>query len=258
MKYRYILITVLATILLTTTAFAGDLNITAGPDCEVQTITFETPADVPSDWLPLEQVAEYLPMQVTRDMQAHKYIIKSEPMKKTWPALRQQEIYESTLQWRIKDFKMVNDVLYCSPWFLATRLGGVGFVHEGDLWYCNTTLDLDGHIKASMLELQVVVPEEYAFITKYLTGGVKAAEEDIPDALAYTYPRAAKPVCYISNPKLTGATLASNIAHEAWHVHQAKTGLKIVEKGACEYEAKILNALLREQRIWNGTLAVYE
>ena len=258
MKYRYILITILTVVLLSTTAFAGELNITDGPDCEVKTVTFETPADVPSDWFPLEEVAQHLPLQVTRDKQAHKYVIDSEPMKKTWPALRHQEIFESSLQWRVKDFKMVNDVLYCSPWFLASRMGGVGFVHEGELWYCNTTLDLDGHIKSALLELQVVAPEEYAFATKYLTGGVKAAEEDIPDALAYTYPHAAKPVCYISNPKMSGATLASNIAHEAWHVHQAKTGMKLTEEGADAYEAKVLNALLREQRVWNGTISCYE
>ena len=258
MKCRYILITVLAAILLSTTVFAGELNITDAPDCEVKTVTFETPAEVDADWLPLEAVAEYLPIQVTRDTKNHKYVIESEPMKTVWPALRHQEIYESTLQWRTKDFKMVNDVLYCSPWFLASRLGGVGFVHEGKLWYCNTTLDLDGHIKAAMLELQVVAPEEYAFATKYLTGGVKAAEEDIPDALAYTYPHAAKPVCYISNAKLNGATLASNIAHEAWHVYQAQTGMEITEEGADAYEREVLNSLLREQRIWNGTIALYE
>lgn len=258
MKYRLILMTILTAILLSTTAFAGELNITEGPDCEIQTVTFEVPADVSADWFPLEEVVAYLPMQVTRDTQAHKYVIESEPMKKTWPALRRQEIPECTLQWRTKDFKVVNDVLYCSPWFLASRLGGVGFVHESALWYCNTTLDLDGHIKSSLLELQVVAPEEYAFVTKYLTGGVKAAEKDIPDALAYTYPHAAKPVCYINDAKLYGATLASNIAHEAWHVHQARTGMKITEDGADAHELEILNTLLREQRIWNGTLSCYE
>ena len=258
MKFRYLLITVLTVILLSTTAFAGELNITDGPDCEIKTVVFETPAEVASDWFPLEQVAEYLPIQVTRDKQAAKYVIDSEPMKKTWPALRHQEIYEVSLQWRTKDFKMVDDVLYCSPWFLASRMGGVGFVHQSELWYCSTTMDLDGHIKAAMLELQVVAPEEYAFATKYLTGGIKAAEEQIPDALAYTYPDAAKPVCYISNAKLNGATLASTIAHEAWHVHQAKSGMAVAEQGAEVYEAKVLNTLLREQRIWNGTLALYE
>ena len=258
MKFRYILMTILTVVLLSTSAFAGELNITDGPDGEVETITFETPAEVSADWFPLEAVVEHLPMQVTRDTQAHKYVIESEPMKKTWPALGRQKILESSLQWRTKDFKVVNDVLYCSPWFLASRLGGVGFVHEGKLWYCNTTLDLDGHIRSAMLELKVVAPEEYAFATKYLTGGIKAAEEEISDAQAYTYPNAAKPVCYISNGKLTGATLASNIAHEAWHVHQAQTGMTIGEKDADAYEAKVLDTLLREQRIWNGTIALYE
>lgn len=258
MKIRYILITILTVVLLSTTAFAGELNITDGPDGQVTTVTFEVPEQVNADWLPLEDAAAYLPIQVTRDIQAHKYVIESEPMKKTWPALGRQEILESSLTWRTKDFKMVDGVLYCSPWFLATRLGGVGFVHEGKLWYCSTTLDLEGHIQSALLELKVVAPEEYDFAVKYLTGGVKAAEEDIPDAQAYTYPNAAKPVCYISNPKLTGATLASSIAHEAWHVHQAKTGMPVGEQDAEAYEAKVLSTLLREQRIWNGTIALYE
>lgn len=258
MKFRYILMTILTVVLLSTTAFAGELNITDGPDGEVKTVTFETPAEVSAEWFPLESVVEHLPMRVTRDTKNHKYVIESEAMKKTWPALRKQDIYESTLPWRTKDFKVVNDVLYCSPWFLASRLGGVGFVHEGKLWYCNTTLDLDGHIKSALLELKMVAPEEYAFATKYLTGGVKAAEEMVPDALAYTYPEAANPVCYIANEKLNGATLASNIAHEAWHVHQAQTGMKIAEEDADAYERKVLNTLLREQRIWNGTISIYE
>lgn len=258
MKYRYILITILATVLLATTAFAADLNITEGPDCQVQTVTFEVPDEVPAGWFPLEEVVEYLPIQVTKDTQAHKYVIDSEPMNKTWPLLAHQEIFENTLQWRTRDFKVVNDVLYCSPWFLASRLGGVGFVHDGELWYCSTTLDVDGHIQSAMLELQVVAPEEYAFVTKYLTGGVKVAEEDVEDALSYTYPHAAKPVCYISNLKLSGATMASTIAHEAWHVYQAKSGAAIGEHDACAYETKVLNLLLREQRIWNGTIALYE
>ena len=78
------------------------------------------------------------------------------------------------------------------------------------------------------------------------------------DVLAYTYPNAAKPVCYINNLKLTGATLASNIAHEAWHAYQAKNDMAVNEQGAEIYEAKVLNLLLREQRVYNGTIHLYE
>ena len=104
-----------------------------------------------------------------------------------------------------------------------------------------------------------MAPEEYALITKYLTGGVMAAKDKMgSDVLAYTYPNAAKPVCYINNLKLTGATLASNIAHEAWHAYQAKNGMAVNEQGAEIYEAKVLNLLLREQRVYNGTIHLYE
>lgn len=255
---RHIFIAILAAMMLSTTALCAELNVTDAPDCDVETITFEAPEEVPEDWFPLEEVAEYLPIEVTRNEKGDKYIIDSKPMEKTWRLLAHQEITVSSLQWRTKDLKLVDGVLYCSPWFLATRLGGVGFVHDGELWFCDTTLDLDGHIKASMLELQVVAPEEYEFVTKYLTGGIKAAEEDVEDALAYIYPYADKPVCYISNTKMTGATLASSIAHEAWHAYQAKNGSAIGEQDAEAYEAKVLNILLREQRIRNGTIGLYE
>ncbi len=256
---RHFLIALFATLMLSTTVFAGELNVTEAPDCEVQTIVFETPKTVDDGWFPLEEVAKYLPIDVTRDSKNTKFIIDSKPMAETWRSLAHQEIFFSSLKWRTKDFKMVDDVLYCSPWFLATRLGGVGFVHDNSLWYCKTTLDINGHIDAALLELKVVAPEEYALITKYLTGGVMAAKEKMgSDVLAYTYPNAAKPVCYINNLKLTGATLASNIAHEAWHAYQAKNGMAVNEQGAEIYEAKVLNLLLREQRVYNGTIHLYE
>ena len=255
---RRIIISILAVMMLSATAFCADLNITEGPDCDVETITFEVPEGVSKGWFPLEKVAKYLPIKVTQDAKNSKYVVESEPMAKSWPMLAQQEITVSSLKWRTRDLKMVDGVLYCSPWFLANRLGGVGFVHEGELWFCDTTLDLDGHIKASMLELQVVAPEEYAFATKYLTGGIKAAEEDVADALAYIHPYAAKPVCYISNTKMTGATLASSIAHEAYHAYQAKNGLAISEQGAETYEKDVLNLLLKEQRVHNGTIHLYQ
>ena len=151
-------------------------------------------------------------------------------------------------------------------WRNCKDFGEIGFAYDGayaeymlaPLYALRALPDNISDIQAAMLELQVVAPEEYAFVTKYLTGGVKVAEEKVEDALSYTYPHAAKPVCYISNLKLSGATMASTIAHEAWHVHQAKNGDAIGEQDARTYETKVLNLLLREQRIWNGTIALYE
>ena len=34
--------------------------------------------------------------------------------------------------------------------------------------------------------------------------------------------------------------------------------MKIAEEDADAYERKVLNTLLREQRIWNGTISIYE
>ena len=252
------LIVLLASLMLSTTALCADLNITEGPDAEVKTITFEVPDEVPSDWIPLKAAAKYLPIDISWNAKSKSVVIDSEPMSVNWPLLAHEEFSTARIARRGYELKLVDGTVYCSPWFLANRLMGVGFVHEGELWYCDTTLNLDGHVQAAMLELQVVAPKEYSFITKYLTGGVKAAEEYFPDALAYVYPYSANPVCYISDTKMTGATLASNIAHEAWHVHQARTGLTVTEKGADAYEKQILNTLLHEQRVYNGTISLYE
>ena len=252
------LILLLATMMLTSTALCAELNITTGPDAKVETVTFETPDSVPAGWLPLKEAAKYLPIDVSWNAKAKAVVIKSEPMRVNWPLLASEEFSTQRIALRGRDLKLVNGVAYCSPWFLANRLMGVAFVHEGEVWYCDTTLNLNGHVKAALLEMKVVAPEAYEMVTKYLTGGVKAATENITDAQAYVYPYSANPVCYISNTKMTGATLASNIAHEAWHVHQAKTGLAVEEKGANAFEKQVLNTLLREQRIYNGTIGLYE
>ncbi len=252
------LILLLATMMLTSTALCAELNITTGPDAEVETVTFQTPDSVPAGWLPLKEAAKHLPIDISWNAKNKSVVIKSEPMGVNWPLLASEEFTTQRIALRGRDLKLVDGVVYCSPWFLANRLMGVAFVHEGEVWYCDTTLNLEGHVQAALLEMKVVAPEAYELATKYLTGGIKAAEEDIPDALAYVYPYSANPTCYISNTKMTGATLASNIAHEAWHVHQAKTGLAVEEKGAEAFEKQVLNTLLREQRIYNGTIGLYE
>ena len=254
-KFLFLL---LATMMLTGTALCAELNITTGPDAEVETITFEVPDKVPAGWLPLKEAAKHLPIDVSWNTKSNSMVIDSKPMAVSWPLLAREEFSAQRIALRSRDLKLVDGVVYCSPWFLANRLMGVGFVHEGEVWYCDTTLDLNGHMQAAMLEMKVVAPEAYELATKYLTGGIKAAEEDIPDALAYVYPYAANPVCYISNTKMTGATLASSIAHEAWHVHQARNGLAVEEKGAEAFEKQVLNTLLREQRVYNGTISLYE
>lgn len=255
---KKLLILLLTTLMLCSSALCADLHVTTGPDAEVETITFKVPDAVPAGWLPLKEAAKHLPIDVSWNAKTNSVVIDSEPMSVSWRLLAHEELSAKRIALRSRDLKLVDGVVYCSPWFLANRLMGVGFVHEGEVWYCDTTLDLNGHVQAALLEMQVVAPQEYEMVTKYLTGGIKAAEEDIPDALAYVYPYAANPVCYISNTKMTGATLASSIAHEAWHVHQARTGLAVEEKGAEAFEKQVLNTLLREQRVYNGTISLYE
>ena len=70
---RRIIISILAVMMLSATAFCADLNITEGPDCDVETITFEVPEGVSKGWFPLEKVAKYLPIKVTQDAKNSKW-----------------------------------------------------------------------------------------------------------------------------------------------------------------------------------------
>ena len=97
-----------------------------------------------------------------------------------------------------------------------------------------------------MLELRVVAPDKYDFVSQNLTGGIKLGNDNSEDVLSYVRPYVDKPICYVSDKHLRGAALASTIAHESWHVYQAKNGMDISESEANIYENLVFDLLLRE------------
>ena len=258
MKIVKSLIMFFTILLVSSMASASELHIAKAPETEVNTIVFEVPNEIPSTWFPLRETCDYLPIKVSWDAESREIIIDSEPNRMNWHWLAHEEISVDNIDWYSKNLEIVDGVTYCSPWFLANRLTGVGFVHNKQVWYCNSGLNFSGYVDAAMLELKVVAPEDYSFVTKHLTGGVKMSDTYIEDAYSYVYPHSVNPVCYIVDDSLNGSMLASTIAHEAWHVYDAKRGVDIDEDSATAYENKIFNLLMKEIRIKNGTIWMYE
>lgn len=255
---KYIIIFIASLLLSSTTAAAAELNISEAANSPVETIVFETHAEIPDDWFPLRAVSEYLPIEVSWNAEDKAIIIDSEPNKANWPSLAHEKIAIDNIRQRSRNLRIVDGITYCSPQFLANRLYGVSFVHDSEVWYCNSGFNFDGRVKTAMLELQIVAPEEYVFVNKYLTGGIKIANEHIEDAVSYVYPYSAKPVCYIADETLSTAMMASTIAHEAWHVYEARCGVTIQESSAIAYEKKVMDLLLHEARARNGIVEIYK
>lgn len=246
MKFQRVVTALVMVVLLSSTAYAAELHITEAPEAEVETIAFEVPNDVPGNWFPLRQVAEYLPIEVSWDAVNRKIIIDSEPNRVNSRWLAHEEISVDIIQYRSKDLKIIDGVTYCSPRFLANHLIGVGFMYGGDVWYCNAGLNFDGCIQAALLELRIVLPEEYDFVNTYLTGGIQHTSIALDDALAYVYPYSSRPVCYIVDNTLSGTTLASIIAHEAWHVYDARRGVDVTEAAAHMHSKEVFNQLIEK------------
>jgi hypothetical protein len=245
------LCTLLAALLLSVSAQAAEITV-AKPDAPLSCITFaEPPVSVDATWLPLVDASAYLPICVEWDEVHRKIIITSEDIASKWPWIATQEIAVKHLDVYSDELAIVDGVTYCSPWFLARYMPGVGFVHGGRLWFCDVSPDWEGNLYSAMLRLAVVSPNDYAFVASHLRG-VEVAQKTIPNASAYVYPLETNPVAYIIDTKLYGAELASVVAHEAWHVHEHKHGTDTGEVGAMRYYADVLDRLMLELRQVKG------
>lgn len=239
----------LAALLLSVSAQAAEITI-AKPDAPLSVVEYNTPAEVDATWLPLVAAAEHLPLRVEWDGENRAIVITSEDIATKWPWIATQTLHIEHLD--PSELTIVDGTTYCSPWFIARYLPGVSFVHEGRLWYCDVPLDWDGNLYAAMLRLEVVAPNDYAFVTAHLPGGVKKAQEIIPGASAYVLARESPSVAHIINTSLYGAELAAVIAHEAWHVHEYQHGTDTGEVGAMRYYAEVLDQLMLELRQMKG------
>lgn len=243
------LCTLLAALCLSVTAQAAEITI-AKPDAPLSVVEYNTPAEVDATWLPLAAVTEHLPLSVEWDAENRAIVITSEDIATKWPWISTQTLPIEHLD--RGELTIVDGTTYCSPWFIARYLPGVSFVHEGRLWYCDVPLDWDGNLYAAILRLAVVSPNDYAFVTTHLPGGVKKAQEVIPGASAYVQPLEENPVAHIIDTSMYGAELAAVIAHEAWHVHEFQHATNTGEVGAMRYYAEVLDRLLLELRQMKG------
>ena len=246
--------------LLAATAHCAEINIINDSKPEKEVILLKTPKQLHNSWIPLRKASGYLPIKVYWN-KIHRNIVICSEVNKTC-----DEISVDNLG---SDLKIIKGTTYCTPQFLASRLLGVSFVYNDMLWYCDTTFNFEGHVKTVMRELQIILPNEYKFITDLLSGGIKVSlrKEDYDDnVFGYVYPYWENPVCYVVNTSLYGNALMGIIAHEAYHVYEFRIGSSTGEFGAEMYAAYVLNLLRQETRepesdldklLWRNTMGCF-
>jgi hypothetical protein len=84
-------------------------------------------------------------------------------------------------------------------------------------------------VLSAMLEIKLKLPEDYAFIRKYLTGGIKyVTHSEVPagieGAFGYIYSSAKNPICHVVGDSQYRYVLARTIAHEAHHAWEYRNG----------------------------------
>ena len=216
---------------------------------------YDLPDEVDQTWLPLREATTRLPCTVSWMADEKKLYFSSDPMLHRWPALAAEVIPTDAQTLSVKELQIVGGVTYCSPWFLSNRMPAVSFVHDGELWYLQSDYEFESYIRSALFMLQMIAPTEYLFIMNNLPGGVQVAPvEDAPitTARAFVYPHSKKPICYIVDTSMYGAELASVIAHEAWHVYEAKGGINTGELGANMFRQYVYDLLLVETRVHTG------
>ena len=224
----------------------------------VEQIEFDISSSTLQNWYPLKEASKYLAIEVTWDNKTHEIVINNFPL---------QYVNSNISERRYKSYKLPNSlkikdgVTYCSPEFLASLLGGFGFLYNGQIYYfagenVQSKLINPGaskvfkpYVITSMYEMKLKLPNEYKFARKYLTGGIKCVQtvdSKIPAyAKAYVYPSHTYPCCYIVGDRVMSTTLTSYIGHEAYHVWQYRTNGNdgIVEHDALLYGNAIQEAL---------------
>lgn len=237
-KVLSLIVALMLVIVISPAASAAELNIFTSPEEPYETITFD------SKWFPLREASKYLPFEVDWDNDTKEIVITSESRNILLPFTMERRYGEEWYSDSSDDLTIINGVTYCNAAFLSRHTGGAGFRHK-DVVYCVDGVEFDDFIKSAMMEIKVKSPEDYEFITKHLTGGIKYAGYNgvSKDALAYVYPYSQNPICYLTTQKHHGLDLAGSIAHEAYHVYQARNGLAIEETGAEKYERDVIDAL---------------
>ena len=218
------------------------------------------PPDVPNGWYPLRKAAEYLPFTIDWDSAERAIVIDSDATRMLRPYTATQRYKPSRIRAMADDLKIVNGVAYCSPRFIVQHLGGIGFVHDGEVWCCTGAGDAETYIdggdsprftllmSTTLCRLYLAAYEDYTFVRANLSGGIRYVppeETDCCDALGYVYP-VDEPVCYLVGDRYYGATLASFVSHEAMHIAMYRQGITDSEDAAEQYEQDVLYRLLAD------------
>lgn len=227
-------------------------------------LNYKIPLSISQDWYPLKDASKYLPIEVSWDNKTREVIICSENtiqlLNSSNSSTKTEKRYKSN-KLPSTMLKIENGVTYCSPKFLTSLLGGVGFMYDSEVYYfdgenVSSRLINSGkserfksNVITSMYQMKLKMPDEYEFVRKHLPGGIrcieKGSDKNIPNhALAGVYVQKSKPYCCIVGDKLTGINLASVIAHESYHVYQYKNGMEVDEDGADEYEKMIKQTMI--------------
>lgn len=227
-------------------------------------INYNIPLTISQDWYPLKEALKYLPIEVSWDNKTREVVIRSENpiqlLNYSNSSTKTEKRYKSN-KLPSAMLKIENGVTYCSSRFLTSLLGGVGFMYDDEVYYFDgeskssrlinsgKSEKFKSNVITSMYQMKVKMPDEYKFVRKYLTGGIscveKGSDKNVPNsALGYTYPSVYKPCCYVVGDKLTGANLASLIAHESYHVYQYKSGKNVSEDDADKYENMVKQTMI--------------
>ena len=235
-KAHRVLLCILLVLCLTVSIHATTLHLfepeLAGDGFRFEEQELSVPLGVPKGWYPLRKAAEYLPFTVDWDSSERAIVIDSDAVRMLRPYSAVQRYNPSRVRAMSDMLMIVNGVTYCSPRFIVQHLGGIGFVHNGEVWRCTGAGDAETYIdggdsprftmlmSTGLCELYLKAYEDYVLVRTNLSGGiayVPPEEAVYGDALGYVYPED-DPVCYLVGDRNYGARLASLVAHEAMHI----------------------------------------
>lgn len=261
--------TALLLCLLSLPSYAATLNLFSSDydndKWQIEEIVFAQEDIIPIEWYPLRAISECLPIDVSWDNATRDIVVYSHEMAEINAFIAEQRYHVGNIP--ASKLKIKDGVTYCSPEFLSKLLPKTGFVYDNEVYYfdgemINSKLikhDNSDTFKASvitsMYELMLKLPEDYAFVRKYLTGGISLVKvythKNVPSyAAAYVFPKVKKPVAYIISNSTHpfygyepyGKYLTELICHEAYHVYLERIG-KQSETDAMKYGRKIKNLL---------------
>ncbi len=222
---------------------------------EVKPLFTEKVDGIPEGWLPLRKVAEHLPIEVSWDEAKWEVVVFSHAR----PYLRTSRYKAANMP---QEFIIKDGVTYCHPRMIAYYLWDLGFLYDGKVYYIaedspdskliqeRGSAVFERKVLSTMLEIKLKSPEDYAFIRKYLSGGIKYVNRaEVPagveGAAGFIYPSEKSPVCYVVGDAQYRYALASVIAHEAHHAWEYRNG-GIDEDAAYAYGDKVKAELQEE------------